>query len=193
MRKSMLHEVNKKIFKDLIKLYITVKGLPKWYSSKEFLCQCRRNKRCGSIPGSGKIPWRRESQPTPVSFPGKFQRQRSLAGYSPWGHKESDMTEQLSTHNKWQNWKLVVFNCLGPHGLCSPWNSPGQNTGVGSLSLLQGIFATQGSNWGLRHSRQILYQWSHKGSPSTGVGSLSLQRIFLTHLHCRWILYQLGY
>ena len=34
---------------------------------------------------------------------------------------------------------------------CSPWNSPGQNTGVGSLSLLQGIFPTQESNWGLLH------------------------------------------
>ena len=40
--------------------------------------------------------------------------------------------------------------------LCDPWNSPGQNTGVGSLSLLQGIFPTQGSNLGLLHCRQIL-------------------------------------
>ena len=47
----------------------------------------------------------------------------------------------------------------------SPWNSPGQNTGVGSLSLLQGIFLTQRSNPGLLHSRQILYQLSHKASP----------------------------
>ena len=44
----------------------------------------------------------------------------------------------------------------------NPWNSPGQNTGVGSLSLLQGIFRTQGSNPGLPHCRQILYQLSHK-------------------------------
>ena len=52
-----------------------------------------------------------------------------------------------------------------PHRLYSPWNSPGQNTGVGSLSLLQGIFLTQGSNTGLPHCRQIPYQLSHKGSP----------------------------
>ena len=44
-------------------------------------------------------------------------------------------------------------------------NSPGQNTGVGRLSLLQGIFLTQGSNTGLPHCRQILYQLSHKGRP----------------------------
>ena len=54
-----------------------------------------------------------------------------------------------------------------PHGPYSPWNSPGQNTGVGSLSLLQGIFPTQGSNPGLPHCRQILYQLSHRGSPRT--------------------------
>ena len=53
---------------------------------------------------------------------------------------------------------------LRPHGLYSPWNSPGQNIGVGSLSLLQGIFQTQGSNSGLLHCRCILYQLSHKGS-----------------------------
>ena len=59
----------------------------------------------------------------------------------------------------------VTSDSLQPHGQYSPWNSPGQNTGVGSLSLLQGIFSTQGSNPGLSHCRQILYQLSHKGSP----------------------------
>ena len=53
---------------------------------------------------------------------------------------------------------------LQSHGLYSPRNSPGQNTGVGSLSLLQGIFPTQGWNPVLPHCRQILYQLSHKGS-----------------------------
>ena len=47
----------------------------------------------------------------------------------------------------------------------SPWNSPGQNTRVGSLSLLQEIFPTQGSNPGVPHCRWILYQLSHQGSP----------------------------
>ena len=59
----------------------------------------------------------------------------------------------------------VVSNSLPPHGLYSPWNSPGQSTGVSTLSLLQGIFPTQGSNPGIPHCRQILYQLSHKGSP----------------------------
>ena len=55
---------------------------------------------------------------------------------------------------------------LWPHGLYSPWNSPGQNTGVGNCSLLQRIFPTPGSNSGLLHCRRILYQLSHKGSPN---------------------------
>ena len=59
----------------------------------------------------------------------------------------------------------VVSDSLRPHGLYSPRNSPGQNTGVGSCSLLQRIFPTQGSNPGLAHCRWILYQLSYKGSP----------------------------
>ena len=59
----------------------------------------------------------------------------------------------------------VMSDSLWHHGLCSPWNSPGQNTGVGNRSLLQGIFSTQRSNPGLPHRRWILYQLSHQGSP----------------------------
>ena len=59
----------------------------------------------------------------------------------------------------------VVSDSLRPHGLFSPWNSPGQSTGVGSCPLLQEIFTIQGSNPGLPHCRQILYQLSHQGSP----------------------------
>ena len=56
----------------------------------------------------------------------------------------------------------VVSSFLQPHGLYSPWNSPGQNTEVGSHSLLQGIFTTQGLNPGLLHCRQFLYQLSYQ-------------------------------
>ena len=64
------------------------------------------------------------------------------------------------------NWKLLSHvRLFAIHGLYSPWNSLGQNTGVGSLSLLQGILPTQGTNPGLPHGRQILYQLSHEASP----------------------------
>ena len=63
--------------------------------------------------------------------------------------------------------RSVMSDSLRPHGLYSPWNSPGQNTGVGSHSLLQGIFPTQESNPSLPHCRWILYQLSHQESPLT--------------------------
>ena len=59
-------------------------GLPWWLSGKESACQCRRHE---FDPGVRKIPRRRKGQPTPVSLPGKSHGQRSLVGYSPWGHK----------------------------------------------------------------------------------------------------------
>ena len=58
---------------------------------------------------------------------------------------------------------------MRPHGLYSLWDSPGQNPGVGSCSLLQGIFPTQGLNPGLPHCRRSLYQLSHQGSPVGGL------------------------
>ena len=66
---------------------------------------------------------------------------------------------------------------LQPHGIYSAWNSPGRSTGVGSQSLLQGIFPTQGSNPGLLHYRWIF----------------PTQRLNPGLLHCRWILYQLSH
>ena len=74
---------------------------------------------------------------------------------------------------KWTEIRSVVSDSLRPHGL----NSPDQNTGVGSLSLLQGIFPTQGSNPGLLHCRWILYQQSHKGSPYMSL-NCSMQDLF---------------
>ena len=64
--------------------------------------------------------------------------------------------------SEWSEGRSVVSHSLWPHGPYSPWNSPGQNTGVGSLSLLQGIFPTQGLNPDLPCCRRIL---SHQGSP----------------------------
>jgi len=75
-----------------------------------------------------------------------------------------------------------MYNSLRPHGLYSPWNSLGQNTEVGTLSLLQGIFPTQGSNPGLPHCRRILYQLSHKGSHRLNAIPIKLPMTFSTEL-----------
>ena len=82
----------------------------------------------------------------------------------------------IKTQRQYTEWKKIAGNCIScesesrsvvsdslrPHGLYNLWNSPGQNTGVGILSLLQGIISTQGSNPGLLHCRRILYQLSQK-------------------------------
>ena len=73
-------------------------GLPGGTSGKEPACQCRKHKGYGFDPWIGTIPWRRAWQRTPGFLPGEAHGQRSLAGHSPWGLKESDAAEWLSMH-----------------------------------------------------------------------------------------------
>ena len=95
----------------------------------------------------------------------------------------------------------VLSDSLQSHGLYSPWHSPGQITGVGSCSLLQGIFPTQEWSRGRLHCGQILCQLSQPGKPkNSGVGKLNPSPEDLPNpesnrglLHCRQILYQLSY
>ena len=78
--------------------YINWKWFPGQHSCKESACQYKRHR---LDPWTGKIPWSRKRQPTPVSLPGKFYRQRSQVGYSLWDQKELHTTEGLSTSLKW--------------------------------------------------------------------------------------------
>ena len=71
-----------------------ITGPPWWLSSKESVCNAGDIGDTGSIPGR-EDPWRMKWKPTPVILPVKSYGQRSLAGYSPWGHKDLDMTERL--------------------------------------------------------------------------------------------------
>ena len=82
----------------------------------------------------------------------------SITGHQKFWQQNKILCMENESHS-------VVSDSLSSHGLYTQWNSLGQNTRVGSLSLLQGIFPTQGSNPGLLHGRWILYQLSHKGSP----------------------------
>ena len=77
----------------LLSIYL-IYGLPRWLCGKEYSCQGRRQR---FDPWFGKIPRRRKWHPAPVFLPGEFHGQRRLVGYSPWGHKELDMTERLNT------------------------------------------------------------------------------------------------
>ena len=78
-------------------------GFPRWLCSKESVCQCRKQ---GFDPWVGEIPCRRKWQPTPVFLPGKFHEQRSLKGYSPWGHIGSDTESTRAT-----KFNTVQFSC----------------------------------------------------------------------------------
>ena len=81
--------------------------------------------------------------------------------------RHSDVTDVLQLHCM-----CVLVTQLCSVTLCDPvdCSPPGKNTGVGSHSLLQGIFPTQGLNPGFLHCRQILYHLSHQGSPSASLG-----------------------
>ena len=106
----------------------------------------------------------------------------------------------IARHSGSESWS-VVSDSLWPHGLQSSWNSPDQNTVMDSLSLLQGIFPTQGSNPGFFALQMDSLPAEPQGKPKNpGVGGLSLlQQIFPTQesnwclLHCRQILQQLSY
>ena len=98
-----------------------------------------------------------------------------LVGCRLWGRTESDTTEATQQQQQHTYEKSESASCsvaLQPLGLCParllcPWNSPGKNTAVGSHSLLQGIFPTEGLNPGLLHCRQIFYHLIHQASPHT--------------------------
>ena len=79
-------------------------------NGKESSCHCRRKRRCGLDPWVGKIPRNRKWQPTPVFLPRKSNGQWNLAGCSPWGCKESNMTEQtvylgVNLSKYWKEWQ----------------------------------------------------------------------------------------
>ena len=108
--------------------------------------------------------------PTPKSpLPPKPQGSASslFSFYSEHSPKMTWSTPITFAEVKWKSlsvvWLCKPMDCSPPP---CPWNSPGKNTGVGSCSLPQGTFPTQGLNPGLPHYRQILYHLSHQGSPS---------------------------
>ena len=165
----------------------------------------------GSIPGSGRSPGGNPLQDSCLETPmdgGAWWA--TVHGVAKSRTRLSDFTQFQDSSNCWLIEHSSVYMLVkvaqscptlcDPRGLYSPWNSSDQNTRVGSLSLLQGIFPTQGSEPVLLYCRQILDQLSHQGSPrilewvvypfsrrSSWPGGLN-QGL----LHCRWILYQLS-
>ena len=161
-----------------------ITGLPRWLSGRESACSGGDT---GSIPGSERSPGGGSSNPVQYSC---LENPKDREAWQATAHevaktehvcartcmhtdRQTDRHTHTHTHThtcwKWK-WRFLshVWLFVTPCPWTCPyssWNSPGQNTGVGSLSLLQGIFLTQRSNPGLPHGRRILYQLSHKGRP----------------------------
>ena len=100
-----------------------------------------------------KIPWRRKWQPTPVLLPGKFHRWRSLVGYSPWGHKESDTTKSLHFHFSLSlslmafSQFLLTWSIHVPPVYCALW--------VVSLSFHQQLISSKTHNQAMTEGTRI--------------------------------------
>ena len=99
----------------------------------------------------GRIPWQ--------------SRELWLFTLTPEGWVQSLVKELKSHKPKWSESRSVMSRSLRPHGLYSPWNSPGQNTGVGSRSLLQGIFPTQGLNQISHIAGGFFTSWATREAP----------------------------
>ena len=109
---------------------LALRGLPRWTGCKESTCQCRRFvfDPFGQEEGNGR--WRKKWQPTPVFLPGESHGQRNLAGYSPWGHKDSDRTEQLTlSFLGSSDSKESAWNVGDPSLIPGLGRSPGERNG----------------------------------------------------------------
>jgi len=105
--------------------YCRVLGLPRWYNSKDSVCQCRRQRKHEFNPWVGKIPWSRKRKLTPIFLPGKFHGQRSLEGDSPWGCEELDMTENSHTYTCCRVWvKQERCTYTHTHKESTGWDFP---------------------------------------------------------------------
>ena len=130
---------------------------------EEMQCECAGTELRIHLPVHPPTRSCHEQLPQPLAGH-RDQRQtwqlRPLPHGAPWLMRRIDV--KWSVKVKAAQWCPTLCD---PKDYPRPWNSLGQNAGVGSLSLLQGIFPTQESNQGLLHCRWILYQLCHKGSP----------------------------
>jgi len=129
-----------------IYMYIYIyMGFPDGSDGKESACNAGDR---GLIPRLGRSPGKGNGNPFGFSC---LENPMDRGAWLAIVHWVANSWTQLSDYESESESHAVVSNSLQPHGLYSPWNSPGQNTGVGSLSLLQWIFLTQELNRGLLH------------------------------------------
>ena len=98
-------------------------GLPSWFSGRESACQCRRHRRLWFKPWVGKIPWKREWQPTLVFLLGESHGQRSLAGYFPYQRVRHNLMTEHQQSNKLLNQnKGTVYSEDNDYPVVAVWS-----------------------------------------------------------------------
>ena len=127
-------------------------GFPGYSDGKESACNAVHPR---FDPWVGKIPWRREWQPTPVFLPGESHGQKSLAGYSPWGRKESDMAERLTLPFSALELTAGPFSCFTE---TSPTPYPWCPSGSDSQQIFSNCLASYPPTWIIILITKI-YQW----------------------------------
>ena len=133
------------------------------------------------IPGSGRSSGEGIGYPLQYSWASLVAQlvKNPPAMWETWFQSlgwEDALEEGMATHSRILAWRTPMDKSLAGY---SPWNTPGQDTGLGSRSFLQRFFSTQGLKPGLPHCRQILYPLSHQGSPINYVEKRkSLTQIF---------------
>ena len=125
----MLAELEPRTSERTIGFFPTIPAVGTFQMMLEPNCQSRRYKRCGFDPRVGKITWSRGRQSNPVFLPGESQGQRRLGGYSPQGHKESDMTEAAQR--------------TGPHTQCKTQESKCSEVSTPSPAICQSLSCCQ--------------------------------------------------
>ena len=131
---------------------MVILGFPSGTSGKEHTCQCRRHRDVGLIPGLGRSPGRGHGNSL------LYSGLRNPMDRGAWQGTLHGVTSVASD----PVWLRGVY----PARLLCPWDSPGQNTGVGSGPLLQGIFPTQGLNPGLRIADGFFTNWATREAPA---------------------------
>ena len=158
---------------------LTWMGMGKFNSDDHYIYYCGKEslRRNGGALRVNKRVWNavlgcnlKNDRMIVVYFQGKPFYITVIQVYAP--TTEAEETEVEQSYENWQDLlviesRSVMSNCLWLHRLYSPWNSPGQKTGVGSFSLLQGTFPTQGSNPGLPLWGGFLTTWVTREGPRT--------------------------
>ena len=161
--------------------------------TKKSAYQCRRCRGCGFNLWVREIPWSRKWQPTPVFLPGKFPGQRGLAGYSPWGHKEWDTTEDPSTQRARAHTpspSLTQSLTLSPPWTPTPDTAVGKQWGPGGGETQAGLESQVATHIQTSWALSWLYHISSSQKGPSIIPHKMPAHPLIIHLYLKWSNFQ---